>query len=59
MNHGRRHSEKGTQDFYWVKPAEKALQSSESHGHAHVILSLLLFFVTSVAVFGSRIRFLP
>ena len=44
--------------FYRVK-SQLDPRRVETKGHAHVILSLLLFFVTSVAIFGSRIRFLP
>jgi len=45
-------------NFYWVKAAVNALAPGESKGDGHALV-LLLFFVTSVAVFGSRIRFLP
>jgi hypothetical protein len=45
-------------EFYRVKSAMNAITPSESNGDTHVFI-LLLFFVTSVAIFGSLMRFLP
>jgi hypothetical protein len=45
-------------NFYWVKPVVNAVTPSEGNGYARVFV-LLVFFVTSVAVFGSLMRFLP
>jgi hypothetical protein len=45
-------------EFYRVKFTMNAITPSESNGDTHVFI-LVLFFVTSVAIFGSRIRFLP
>jgi hypothetical protein len=42
-----------------VLPGKNFARLDEAGGDAHMDLSMLLFFVTSVAIFGSRIRFLP